>query len=50
MCIACSTYDLNEDLVELKEMIEAARKELGSINPEHLKQLDEFIKFLEADV
>lgn len=47
MCAICNQFDKNNDLSEFKEMLNAAHREIGSIDEAHLTDLEETLAWYE---
>lgn len=50
MCAICIQFDNNQDVAEFKEMLAAARKEVGSVDPVHLSDLEESLRWYEEEI
>ncbi len=48
MCIICVEFQRTRDLLDARRMIQAARKEPKSVDPEHLKTVERELDAFEA--
>lgn len=44
MCIICLEFNKTKDLMDARRMIEAARREPGSIGPDHLTEVEKRVR------
>lgn len=49
MCIICLEFNKKRDLEDARIMIEAARREVSSIPEDHLKEVEEELKRMQAN-
>ena len=48
MCIICMEFQRTRDLADARRMLQAARREPKSIDPEHLEEVEENLQKAEA--
>ncbi len=48
MCIICVEFQRSRDLADARRMIQAARKEPKSVDPDHLKTVERDLDAFEA--